>query len=152
MPMKIKKIKTSDDIVAVINLAYQMHRESNFKDMDFSAQVFAERLAALAASKNCLAIVVKDSETIVGGMLASITQSDFGRDKIAMDRGLFVTPNKRGTIAGKILVEAYTEWAQRLGAKRICIDVKTGVNPERTAGFLEKFGFKTIGNCLIHQE
>ncbi|MEM1152767.1 MAG: GNAT family N-acetyltransferase [Pseudomonadota bacterium] len=143
----------ADDIAAVIALAHAMHAESNFRDLTFCPETFARRLAGYMQQDFKLAAVAEsDDGHIIGGVLGTAARSDFGPDFIAMDGGIYVAPTRRGAWAGKILVHFYTAWAQSVGAKRICIDVKTGVNPERTAQLLEHCGYQVIGSCLVYQE
>lgn len=153
MPMKIKPVETADDIAAFIGIAHAMVKESNFSNLEFVPAVFALRLAGYAASDHCLALVAEDSNgRAVGGIIATLGESDFGNDLIAQDHGVYVHRGARGSAAGRLLINAYTQWARDKGAKRICFDVAAGINPDRTAKFIERLGYRTIGHCLIYQE
>lgn len=136
----------------MLSLAYQMHQESNFRNLEFSAPMYAERVAGYAASQDYLTLLIENEGQDIGVLIAYVTRADFGPALIAYDKGLFVTPTRRGTLAARKLIQQYTDWAREKGASRICFDVRTGVNPNRTAAFFEKCGYKNIGHCLIYQE
>lgn len=153
MPIKIKPVETADDIAAFIGVAYAMVRESNFSNLEFSAAVFALRLAGYAAADHCLALLAEDAHGLaVGGIIATLGESDFGPDLIAQDHGVYVHKGYRGSSAGRQLINAYTQWAKDKGAKRICFGVQTGIDPDRTAKFLSRLGYRAVGHCLIYQE
>lgn len=58
---------------------------------------------------------------------------------------LFVRPDKRGTRAATILMKELVAWSEMLGAKEILGGNDNEFNSERTARFLEHFGFKRVG-------
>lgn len=61
---------------------------------------------------------------------------------------LYVVPEKRGTRAATILMKQLVAWSQMLGAKEIIGGNDNGFNSERTAKFLEHFGFERVGYSM----
>lgn len=61
---------------------------------------------------------------------------------------LFVRPDKRGTRAAALLMKELIAWSQMLGASEIVGGNDNEFNSERTARFLEHFGFKRVGFAM----
>lgn len=61
---------------------------------------------------------------------------------------LFVKPEKRGTRAAALLMNELVAWSRHLGANEIIGGVDNETNCERTAHFLERFGFKRVGFAM----
>lgn len=58
---------------------------------------------------------------------------------------LYVRPDRRGTRAAALLMKELIAWAKQLGATEIVGGNDNEFNSERTARFLEHFGFKRVG-------
>jgi GNAT superfamily N-acetyltransferase len=61
---------------------------------------------------------------------------------------LFVKPEKRGTRAATLLTRQLIEWAEIIGAQEIVGGNDNEFNSERTARFLEHFGFRRVGIAM----
>lgn len=61
---------------------------------------------------------------------------------------LFVRPDKRGTRAAALLMKELIAWGKSLGALEIIGGNDNEFNSDRTARFLEHFGFKRVGYSM----
>lgn len=61
---------------------------------------------------------------------------------------LFVKPDKRGSRAAVVLMKHFIAWSEMLGAKEIIGGNDNEFNSERTAKFLEHFGFRSVGYAM----
>ena len=61
---------------------------------------------------------------------------------------LYVAPAHRGTRAALLLMKNFVAWSQRLGAKAIIGGNDNSFKSERTAKFLEHFGFEKVGFAM----
>lgn len=61
---------------------------------------------------------------------------------------LFVRPDKRGTRAAALLMKELIAWSELLGAREIIGGNDNEFNSDRTAKFLERFGFKRVGHSM----
>ena len=150
--MKVIHVATPDQMAAFLWLAGQMHAESNFSELQFDGQTYANRLAYFMSSPDYMAILAQDADgNYVGAAAACVTRCDFGPDLLSHDRGIYVHPTRRGASAAKALVAEYVRWATELGVKRISIDVRAGVNPDRAEKFFQHMGFETVGPAMVYR-
>lgn len=61
---------------------------------------------------------------------------------------LFVKPDKRGSRAAVVLMKHFLAWSEMLGAREIIGGNDNEFNSERTAKFLEHFGFRKVGFAM----
>ena len=92
--------------------------------------------------------VVDDRRAIVGMLMADIARYDYRDGFYAYQRVLYVSPEKRGTRAAVLLVKTLMDWAARLGAVEVLGGNDNSFRSERTASFLEHFGFRKVGYAL----
>jgi L-amino acid N-acyltransferase YncA len=86
----------------------------------------------------------KDGE-VVGFLVADFYEYRAASGIFTTQEVLFVRPDKRGTRAAAILMKELVAWSQMLGAKEIVGGNDNEFNSERTARFLEHFGFERVG-------
>lgn len=89
--------------------------------------------------------VVDDYRTPVGLLLADIGEYEYRAGLFAIQRVLYVKPEKRGTRAAVLLTKELIRWANSIGAVEIIGGNDNGFQSERTAAFLEHFGFEKVG-------
>jgi L-amino acid N-acyltransferase YncA len=61
---------------------------------------------------------------------------------------LFVRPERRGSRAAVLLMKNFIAWSKRLGANEIIGGNDNEFNSDRTAQFLEHFGFERVGFAM----
>lgn len=137
---------TVDDLPAMILMGAEMHKESIYRDRNYSYEkLLTDGRYMLQHPDRYFLAVAEDEKGTVGMYVGFITEFYFGYDTVAYDLLLFVNQGRRGTLAAARLIEAFTEWAFANGASEIRPGVSTGVMVDRTAGLYERLGFESIG-------
>lgn len=143
--MQYHRLTTGTHIDNMVNLGGIMHRESDYRDLDFSRDKLVALGQRIMASENMFAEGVYRNDVFVGMMIGQISEYWFGRDLIAKDTVWYVHPDHRGSPAGLRLLQHFSEWAIEKGAREICIGLSSGINPERVGKFLERLKFESVG-------
>lgn len=115
--------------------------------------VFSERRArevcqAYLDTADPTIFVVEENRRLVGFMLAGVCSYDHRDGFFTTQRVLFVRPERRGSRAAVLLMRHLVEWSRQIGAAEVCGGNDNEFNSERTARFLEHFGFQRVGYAL----
>jgi GNAT superfamily N-acetyltransferase len=89
-----------------------------------------------------------EERKLVGFLEATINDYDYRSGIFVCQKVLFVSPANRGTRAAVYLTKHLIEWAKLLGAVEIVGGNDNGYQSERTARFLEHFGFRRVGYAM----
>lgn len=89
--------------------------------------------------------VVEQDRKLIGFLKATISEYDFSDGIFTTQDVLYVHPAKRGTRAAALLLSQFCQWSDRLGAVENTGGNDNDLTSERTASFLERFGFKRVG-------
>ena len=95
-----------------------MWSESKFKDIPFSEERLQKQFNYLLKNdfKGTGFVAVEDNE-IIGAMVIMLSKYFFSNEIFCFDLGLFIKPNKRGSIMLPIkLIKKSEEWARSKGA------------------------------------
>jgi GNAT superfamily N-acetyltransferase len=84
----------------------------------------------------------------VGFLEATINDYDYRDGIFVCQKVLFVAPENRGTRAAVYLTKHLIAWARLLDAVEIVGGNDNGYQSERTAKFLEHFGFRKVGYAM----
>jgi GNAT superfamily N-acetyltransferase len=137
------------DIPDLIDLAYEMHQESIFRNKHFSPVKMAQLFhTAMMQDSVFFCMVGEIDGKVVGGMLGHLSQYFFGNDFMAADIGLFVKKEHRGSSVGIKLIKAFESWAKEHGAKEVNIIQSTGVEVEKTTHLMERLGYTNCGSTM----
>lgn len=142
--MQIRKAEVKD-VVEIVNLAYEMHQETQFKQYDFDPVKLAEYIHRLTSEDWGIALVAEHDDEIVGGFIGAVWPHFFGNSKQAVDFGLFVAPEFRGGLTGFRILKHYIKTAKEMGAEEIVIANSTGIDRDGVARLFEKVGFNHVG-------
>lgn len=89
--------------------------------------------------------VVEQNRDLIGLLAADTGDYDHRSGFFVIQKLLYVSPEKRGTRAAVLLTRHLVEWAEKIGAVEVVGGNDNGFKSERTAAFLEHFGFKRVG-------
>lgn len=92
--------------------------------------------------------VAEDKGAVVGFLVCNFYENRAADGLHATQEVLFVKPDKRGTRAAALLMKELIAWAGMLGATEIIGGNDNEYNSDRTARFLEHFGFKRVGYSM----
>lgn len=133
----------------VVALGRLMHRESAYRDLDFSESKVRQLALVGANSSGWYLRLAYEGETPVGLMAGQIVGYYFGDDRMASDLAWYVVPERRGTPIAVCLAKGYVDWAWSMGVREVKLSTSTNVEAEKTARLLERMGFERIGT--IHK-
>lgn len=142
---------THADIGALLMLSETMHAESRFARRRFSLDKMAALFTRLIEGDDGLVLVAEHDGAITGGFAGYVSEDWFGPDITAGEFGLFVRPDKRGGLDGKLMLRAYREWAQAQGVAQPEAGISTGVHLEASTRLYESEGFRPIGTIFEYQ-
>ena len=92
--------------------------------------------------------VAEDNGQVIGFTLSSLNAYRAASGLYTTQEVLYVIPEKRGSRAAVLLMKNLIEWSKLLGAKEIIGGNDNRFNSDRTARFLEHFGFEQVGNAM----
>ena len=93
---------------------------------------------------------VEQDRQVVGFLQARIGEFDFTDGLYTVQKTLYVTPAKRGTRAAALLMKRFIAWSRdTIKALEAWGGVDNEFEIERTARFLEAFGFRKVGYSLV---
>lgn len=120
-------------------------------EMGFDAHTAYETCYSYLDKADPTIFVVEDQREVIGMLLAAIHGYRAATGLWTSQEVLFVRPDKRGTRAAVLLMKHLVAWSERLGAKEIIGGNDNSFQSERTAQFLEHFGFKRVGYAMRRQ-
>lgn len=92
---------------------------------------------------------VEKNRELIAFMMAGMYEYEAAEGLYTTQKVLYVKPEYRGSRAAILLVKNFIEWSKMLGANEIIGGNDNEFNSERTARFLEHFGFKKVGFTMI---
>jgi GNAT superfamily N-acetyltransferase len=136
---------TAADIAAIVALGRLMHVESAMAFLPFKTEKVERYLRNLTTNqRNCL-IVAESGDGIVGAIGGFLTDYFFCDETLAIDTGLFVQSEFRGTSAAIRLIRRFIEWAKEKGVAEVCLSVSTGVEIEKSHRMFVGLGLAHVG-------
>lgn len=92
--------------------------------------------------------VVEHRRKVIGFAMSYMFDFDYRDGHYTTQRVIYVSPEHRGTRAAVILVKELVRWSKSTGAVKIEGGNDNSFKSDRTAAFLEHFGFKRVGHHL----
>jgi L-amino acid N-acyltransferase YncA len=89
--------------------------------------------------------VVEREREAIAFLQADMYEYEAAEGIFTVQRVLYVTPAHRGSRAALLLMKHFVDWSIQLGAREIIGGNDNAFNSERTARFLEHFGFERVG-------
>lgn len=137
------------DIPQVIEAGRRLMAHSTFAGMDYDPEVLRETLQVLVNSDvGCMLVSVRNGKHMTGFVLAMMSQSFFGKDRVVGDLALFVEPGSRGSESAPLLVRECLRWAQRQGARRISMGNSAGADDVSYVSLMGQQGFHRAGSLM----
>lgn len=113
--------------------------------LTFSEEVTRETYRRYLATAHPTIFMAEQGRRVVGFMHATISAYNFSDGIYTTQEIVFVHPDKRGSRAAALLLSHFTRWSDGLGAIENTGGNDNDLTSERTAHFLERFGFKRVG-------
>jgi L-amino acid N-acyltransferase YncA len=138
------RLALEEDIDAVVEMA-RANIEETRPDLDFDEYKCRETFYRYIDTAEPTIFVVEHKRQVVAMLLASIYGYRAAAGLFTTQEVLFVRPEHRGTRAAVILMKHLISWSAHIGAKEIIGGNDNDFKSERTARFLEHFGFERVG-------
>lgn len=134
------------DLDRIVELGQAMKEESpTYRPYDFDGEKLRNYIACCIENEKGLVLVYEKDGVVIGGVIGWYEEHFFGHDRILCDIGLFVEQNKRGALAGGLLIKSYIEYGKAMGIEQIMLSNSTGVDACRTASLYAKLGLEHTG-------
>lgn len=144
--MKVE-VATPDDAAELAQLGALLHGESSYASVPYSPAKVEALMRTLAGGAGVVFIVRRDGE-IVGGIAGAVSEHWFSDELQGYEYSFFLRPDARhGTTAGRLL-NAFTTWCAKRGARQVRIGITTGIHEERTGKFYRAVGFQPAGSLF----
>jgi hypothetical protein len=137
-------LDTDEDAVVELtrmNVAETMSHHAEIFDDRRVREVFRNYL--LRASPTVY--VVEERRQVIAFGKFTLSQFDYAYSLFTTLDVIYVRPDKRGTRAAVLLAKEFDRWSDRLGAIESTGGNDNDFKSERTASFLEHFGWQRVG-------
>jgi GNAT superfamily N-acetyltransferase len=133
---------TVQDFPVLIVLGAEMHKESNYANLDFSTEkLWQLGETMLATPDEWLSLVYEKDEEIIGFCFGFVSPHFFGNDLTSGDFAIYVTLEHRKGMVGVRLIKAYDAWCRAKGVKEPLLGVSAGITPDRIGQLYERLGY-----------
>jgi len=135
------------DTAAIIMLGEHFHQESFYSHLPYDGQRVADYISYVINNPANYCLYVADmQDQIIGVIGGYLDHYLFCDERVAYDTVFYVEKQNRGSLAAKLLVNAFREWAMEHHACEICLGISSGINTERVGKFYERLGFTCVGS------
>lgn len=133
-----------EDVLPLLHFCVKMHKVSGWDWIPMDKDVMRKNLVTVIRTQGMEALVAKDREGIIHGvLLASTDRMFFGKTTYATDIHFMA---RKG---GLHLLRAFERWSVEQKAAVIIMSIATADPNKRIERFYEKAGFERIGTAFI---
>lgn len=118
----------------------------------WDADMMAHHLmTCIAGTEGIVLVAVEDGNII--GYFWGITHclAPWSPVKVASDLLFYIMPERRGSRAALLLLNAYREWAQEQECTEVRLSVASGINMGRTERLYEHLGFSRFASTFNYK-
>lgn len=141
------RLALASDEDAIVDLGRMNAEETKQADV-FSERRAREVIDEYLAKANPTIFVADHRREVVGFLIAYTGLYEHRDGFFTSQRVLYVRPDHRGSRAAILLMKELVRWSTELGAAEIVGGNDNGFQSERTARFLEHFGFEKVGYAM----
>jgi L-amino acid N-acyltransferase YncA len=138
------RLALEEDTDAIIEMA-RMNCEISTPHLTFSPEKVRETVQNYLDYASPTMFVVEHKREVIGLLVATINEYRHATGLYTTQEVLFVKPAYHGSRAAIILTKELIRWSEMLGAIEITGGNDNSYKSERTAKFLEHFGFEQVG-------
>lgn len=140
------RFATAADIPALVELGREMHVESRYAWITFSADRVWSRLEAMLRDKNtCCFVAYDERENPIGFLLGTVERYAFATLSTGSLRYIYVLPAHRGGLLGIKLIHGFRKWALGKDVVEIHLDAHFGIDIGKTDRLFRRLGFQMVG-------
>ena len=151
MTIKIRGLEESDSD-QIVELAKSLHNKSYYNFLTFSEdKIRALIKTTIAMPDGTICYVAEEHGKIIGFICGYLIMYSSTNDFFTQDLSLYVTPDRRGTVAAKRLIKYLECWAEMKGCKELALSITSDINIKRTGKFYKLLGFSDVGRIYRKQ-
>lgn len=136
-----------DDVEDVVDMA-RANVEETRPDLTFDEERMCLTIANYFNRADPTIFVCEEKGRVIGMLICNFYEYRAMAGRFATQEVIYVRSERRGTRAAVLLMKELIAWSQRLGAKEIIGGNDNDFQSDRTARFLEHFGFVRVGYAL----
>lgn len=114
------KIADEGDLPYVIHMLDMFHKESPYSLLEFNEHKVINSLLNIINSNKEESIIIisldENKKEPIGLIIGLVSSSLFSDDKVATELAYYILPEHRSFKVAKKLIDAYEDWAGRVGA------------------------------------
>lgn len=141
------RLGLEEDENAIVEMA-ELNCQLSTPYLTFNADKVRETYRRYISDCETTFFVVDDRRAVVGFLMATINGYRHADGLYTTQEVLFVRPEYRGSRAAVLLMKELIRWSQLLKAIEITGGNDNSFQSDRTAKFLEHFGFENVGNFM----
>lgn len=141
------RLMLEDDIDEVIEMA-RANVEETRADLEWHEGRMRLTIAKYFSQADPTFFVCEEKGRLIGFLMAGIYEYRAMAGLFTTQEVIYVRSARRGSRAAVLLMNELIAWSQRLGAKEIIGGNDNDFHSDRTARFLEHFGFVRVGYAL----
>lgn len=138
------RLALESDEDAIVEMG-RMNVEETRPDLAFSENRLRQTFRNYLRHADPTFYVAERDRQVIGMLMADFAEYRGADGLFTMQEVLYVRPDHRGTRAAALLMKQLIAWSKMLGAREIIGGNDNEFQSERTARFLEHFGFKRVG-------
>lgn len=138
-------LKSDED--EIIELGRLSHALST-PHLEFSEEISRATYQSYLDTADTTFFVAEHKGHVIAFLMATLSTYRHAHGLFVTQEIIFVKPEYRGSRAAVLLMKELVRWSKMLGAKEITGGNDNGFQSDRTARFLEHFGFKQVGNFM----
>ena len=136
-----------DDIDDVIDMARANVAETR-PDLTFDEDRLRRTISNYFTKAEPTFFVCEENGRLVGMLLTGVYEYRAMAGLFTTQEVVYTRSESRGSRAAVLLMKQLIAWSEQLGAKEIIGGNDNDFNSERTARFLEHFGFQRVGYAM----
>jgi len=138
-----------EDTDKLTDLVLEMHQESDYAFLPYDrGKVRALILQYIEDQNTRCGLVAEENQTLIGMIGGVLIEYYFCEETLVADEILFVKRERRGGRAALLLIRGLQKWAERHGARELCLSISTNIHSETTGRFYERLGFSRVGGVF----
>jgi L-amino acid N-acyltransferase YncA len=144
------RLATEEDIPTLVEMAAVMHATSSFAPLAYSPEKMAQSLAQ-GIRTAFVAVSVDDADgAITGAIFGDVVAPCYSTDRMGVEIGIYVSPERRGGRGALMLVAAWVRWCVASGAKQI--RPGTAATSPAADRLYRGLGFEPVGQLYVMNE